>query len=63
MTNGALISFHHIFKRKAAMILSQELAVMPANLIVVSKFPCACEGKEMSGLLGITPIWKAFLIF
>ena len=44
------------------MILSQELAGMPANLLVVPKFPCACEGKEMSGLLGITPIWKAFLI-
>lgn len=63
MTDGALISFHYIFKRKTTMIkISQAVVEMPANLFVVSKFPCACEGKEVSGLLGITPIWKIILI-
>ena len=53
----------HLSKRKTTMIkISQAFVEMPANQLVVSKLPCACEGKELSGILGIVPVWKVIWI-
>lgn len=47
-----------ISKRKTTIKISQAFVEMPGDSLVVSKFPHAHEGKVVSDLLGIVPIWK-----